>query len=371
VFFKFQGALYRQVEGLPMGSPISPIIANIFMEEFEKNVLQTFPDGPSVWLRYVDDTFVIIKREMKDLFLNHINTQYRTIKFTLDEGSDSGELAFLDCLVQRNADGGFTTKVYRKPTHTNRYLNYDSSHSYDVKVGIAKSLLTRANRLSSNQEEVKKEQLAIIEGLKSNGYPNTLLKRMIKKVNEEVNQPQLETNGNQLNPSEWKKSVVIPYEKNTSEAIRRVLNKIGIRVTFSAPFTIKNKLVHLKDKQNPKDTGGVVYKLQCSSCPISYIGETSRAVSVRCNEHKKLSQKTIQSQRDGLNLEASSAIAAHVQTTGHSVNFDEPQIILRNQKFANQRKIAEQLIIASTPDNCNRMDSTQLSHVWSRILPRR
>ena len=62
-YFLFQGKYYEQVQGAAMGSPISPLIANIFMEEFEVQALQSFPSPPSLWLRFVDDTFVIGKAD--------------------------------------------------------------------------------------------------------------------------------------------------------------------------------------------------------------------------------------------------------------------------------------------------------------------
>ena len=58
-----------------MGSPISPLIANIFMEEFEVQALQSSPNPPSMWLRFVDDTFVINRTEHSQQLLQHINNQ--------------------------------------------------------------------------------------------------------------------------------------------------------------------------------------------------------------------------------------------------------------------------------------------------------
>ena len=73
-YFSFQGRFYQQLEGTAMGSPISPIIANLFMEDLETRALNTSQHPPSLWKRYVDDTLTIIKKDHKDTFLDHINS---------------------------------------------------------------------------------------------------------------------------------------------------------------------------------------------------------------------------------------------------------------------------------------------------------
>ena len=68
--FVFQGQYYQQMEGAAMGSPLSPIVANIFMEKFEKEALDTAPHPPSLWKRQADDTFVIQEEKHKDEFFS-------------------------------------------------------------------------------------------------------------------------------------------------------------------------------------------------------------------------------------------------------------------------------------------------------------
>ena len=79
--FIFQGRFYEQTEGAAMGSPLSPIIANLYMEAFEKKTISTSPTPPSLWRRFVDDTFVIIKKTQKDSFISHISSIHEKIKF--------------------------------------------------------------------------------------------------------------------------------------------------------------------------------------------------------------------------------------------------------------------------------------------------
>ena len=73
-YFTYRGKFYEQVEGAAMGSPISWIVANLYMESFELRALQTSPNPPLMWKRFVDDTFVIMKKAYKEEFLIQLNS---------------------------------------------------------------------------------------------------------------------------------------------------------------------------------------------------------------------------------------------------------------------------------------------------------
>ena len=129
-YFTYRGKFYEQVEGAAMGSPISPIVANLYMDNFEMRALQSSPNPPSVWKRFVDDTFVIMKEARKEEFLTHINQWTVTIQFTEEPGPD-GSLPFLDILITPDKDDRLETTVYRKPTHIDQYLQVGQS-SYNL-----------------------------------------------------------------------------------------------------------------------------------------------------------------------------------------------------------------------------------------------
>ena len=84
-YFTYRGKFYEQVEGDAMGSPISPIVANLYMESFELRALQSSPNPPSMWKRFADDTFVIMKKAHKEEFLTHLNSVDSNIQFTTEE----------------------------------------------------------------------------------------------------------------------------------------------------------------------------------------------------------------------------------------------------------------------------------------------
>ncbi|XP_072051992.1 uncharacterized protein [Amphiura filiformis] len=171
-YFSYGGQFYKQSHGCSMGSPISPIISNLYMENFERVALSTFNGiGPSKWYRYVDDTWVLIKACELDRFFNHINQVDPNIKFT-QEGLSDNKLAFLDCLVHVEEDLSLSVSVYRKQTHTDQYLQFDSNHPLIQKLGVVKTLFHRAETIVTKESEKKAEQDHLRKALHHCGFKN-------------------------------------------------------------------------------------------------------------------------------------------------------------------------------------------------------
>ena len=89
------------------------------------------------------------------------------------ETEKESKIAFLDTSVSREPDGRLTTSVYRKPTHTDQYLAYDSHHPQSVKCGIVKCLYHRGKRLVTKPSVISEEKKHLSSVLVSNGYPSS------------------------------------------------------------------------------------------------------------------------------------------------------------------------------------------------------
>ncbi|XP_066026269.1 uncharacterized protein [Pocillopora verrucosa] len=96
-----------------MGSPVSAVIATLYMERFEEQAITTSSYGPRIWECYVDDTFTILDRENLDDFLQHLNNQQPSIRLTMETEKDK-KLAFLDTAVLREPDGRLTISKLAK-----------------------------------------------------------------------------------------------------------------------------------------------------------------------------------------------------------------------------------------------------------------
>ena len=142
-----------------MGSPISPVVANLYMEQFESRALDTAPTPPTMWYRYVDDTMAKIHENAVDSFSEHLNSIDQHIQFTSEQEKD-GRIPFLDTCVSINQDGSTKISVYRKPTHTDQYLNFQSNHHLHHKRAVVNTLMLRAQTLVTENDDRTRENTA-------------------------------------------------------------------------------------------------------------------------------------------------------------------------------------------------------------------
>ena len=184
-YFSFQGQFYEQVEGAAMGSPVSPIVAK-YMEYLEQKALrlQTPPNsGAGMW-----NTFVIHKEANKQSFLQHINSVDPAIRFTVEDNKEDGSIPFLDTIVKPEADGSLSITVYRKPTHTDQYLQWDSHHHLSAKFSVIQTLSHRASTVCSNPELLQKEKQHLRKALTKCNYPKWALDKVEKRLNRSTRQ---------------------------------------------------------------------------------------------------------------------------------------------------------------------------------------
>ena len=170
-----------------MGSPLSPIVANLFMEKFKKESLDSYPLKPSRWKRYVDDTNVVWPHGEDELrkFLTHLNNISPNIKFTM-ELEENRSIPFLDVLLTRKEDGTLGHEVFRKKTHTDSYLHADSHHHPSQKIGVLNTLAVKASRIADS-EHIKKEKDHLKEVFTNIGYKPKVVTKTLDKTHNKTN----------------------------------------------------------------------------------------------------------------------------------------------------------------------------------------
>ena len=124
VEFSFNNQIYKQLDGVAMGSPLGPALANIFFG-FHNSRLFDSTIIPGVYFRYVDDSFIIFGSELDfDHFQEKLNLLHPALKLTVDK-EENNSLNLLDVLVEKEGTG-FLTSIYRKPTFTGQYIRWHS-----------------------------------------------------------------------------------------------------------------------------------------------------------------------------------------------------------------------------------------------------
>ena len=132
--FCFNENHYLQIHGTAMGTKMAPSYANLFLGYFEANALENAPFQPHIWLRYIDDIFMIWTEGLDNLkiFIDYLNNIHPTIKFTSSHSSTN--IPFLDVSVSLTNDGSISTDLYTKPTDKHQHLLYSSCHPLHTKM---------------------------------------------------------------------------------------------------------------------------------------------------------------------------------------------------------------------------------------------
>ena len=275
-YFVFQGVIYTQVEGAAMGSPVSPIVANLYMEWFEEHAILTFQYEITIWKRYVDDTIVAICDALVDDFMTHLNSIEPAIQFT-HELETSGTLPMLDTLTTRHPSGRLEFSVFHKPTHTDQYLQFSSNQPLQHKLGVVRTLRHRCESLCSSEKSKLQELDHLRRVLSVSGYT--------KSAWDTASRPKPPSPPSDRDSIKTRGHITLPYVGPMSDTIARVIRKAGVSVHMKPYNTIRTQLVHPKDKVAPDDKAGVVYHIECKDCPASYVGETERSLGKRIKEH--------------------------------------------------------------------------------------
>ena len=169
VEFIFNDIMHGQIDGVAMGSPLGPSLANIFVGYYESKLFQT-TSKPEMYYRYMDDTFVVFSNEDE---CDSLNSPHPPFRFTFEKESNLS-LPFLDVLAEKSPSK-IITSIYRKPTFTNQYLRWNSFSPRKRKTNLILTLTHRALAICS-PERLPSELDKIKFILLTNGYPEHVIK---------------------------------------------------------------------------------------------------------------------------------------------------------------------------------------------------
>lgn len=346
--FKFNDRIYQQVQGCAIGGVSSSIFAELVMRYLEQTILADIQI--KFYKRYVDDTFLIIKRSQLTLIIAAFNNFNQALKFTCEEQNDN-HLNFLDVCVIREGNNLYTD-WFQKEVSSNILLNFQSQHIPSQKRAMVYNLVDRATTLSELRFH-SKNLCKVFEILVMNGYPADYVKVHIAKRLRKI-----KFNMQHCNNSDSITRISVPYVRGLTKKISNIITERNpnIRIVCKSS-TLANIVSNHKDKIDKLYNKDVVYKIPCKSCDKVYIGQTRRVLNKRINEHIK----NISAPGDKLN-----SVSRH-RLMGHIMDFDNVKIL---QRVTNNysRLIAETIHIKLDNTINSMVESNVFTHVYDNVI---
>ena len=358
VQFTFQGKIYIQADGVSMGSPLAPLLANVFMCELENRTVPKLLNYMTPWHRYVDDTFTFIDPMKIEMICEELNSFHPNIQFTYEKESEN-QLPFLDTLIERLPSGRLTTTVYRKPTSTNIYINWNSYAPKNWKTETLRNMARRAALICSNEELLNEEFRYLSKVFTEiNDYPPRLVENIILSVKDEHEREKTkqtadtENVANDTNEAEQRTSssitenkdseviaLCVPYAGRKGEALMKKLKRdlkqslpdnVKAQITYKA--TKLQTKFQVKDEIQFENQHNITYLATCRKCGQRYIGETKCRCKNRVMQHNKRDKNSL--------------LLKHAKSTKHRrVWLPDFKIIGKGYKTDFKRKISESLHI--------------------------
>ena len=298
VVFLTHDGYYTQTDGLAMGSPPAPCLANGWLSRFDDII----KGDSQLYERYMDDVLCSARCEDVQARWLYINSLHPCLKFTYELENKENSIAFLDMSI-KNENGKLSSGWYRKPTDTGLTLNYHALAPQKYKRSVVASFVHRIFRACSSWENFHDGLNQALEILDNNQYPSMFVMPIVEKtlsklvcpeeesvVNESMNEngnESLDSNACLFDMEEKDKFMFfIQYRGKATEKLAFSFKRLNapckvIMTTRKA----KTVMPSLKPTVPRMLSSGVVYQIQCPACACSYIGQTVRHLQTRVREH--------------------------------------------------------------------------------------
>ena len=290
--------------------------------------------------------------ESADSFREYISSKHQNINFTVEK-ENVGSLLFSDVRICRK-DGKFATSVYRKPTFSGVFTNYESFITTYQKRGLLHTLLYRSFSICCDFKTFHFEIDHLKTILIKSNYPLNFIDSCIKSFLNKLYTPKV------VIPNIPKRNVFVklPFLGSTSFQIRKKLQKLftdkltscNLKIVFTSPVRVKSFFT-FKDKLPKMLLSGLVYQYKCGGCNATYYGKTKR----HFKEHLGISHLT--EKKVKIDNNKPTAIQEHLLCCNYCPSFEDFSILTRqNNDF--KLRIMESLLIARVKTILNKADSS-------------
>jgi hypothetical protein len=385
-YFQFNNEFYLQLFGCPMGSPIAPILADIYLEYILDKKLPTLTFSVPFLYKFVDDIITAIPINKQDIMIETFNDFHSRLIFTTEHEKPDGSIPFLDVLLIHQPNGKINTKWWQKPQNSGRYIHYTSHCPHHYKINVAKNLINRAHRLTSAIYK-KEVDNRLVDLLLINGYPHKLICTLMRESNKTRNIQKIYDNNSDLITSEptprkltdqgtisnTQKAVntptkyfSLPYIKSLSEKLSKILtdNNQNTKITYRNVNTLNKFFTCTKDSDEIELKSNVIYEIPCQeNCGKKYYGCSEQYVKRRIYQHKYSCDKIKTNKHDP------TALTQHARLHNHTFQFHKTKIVhTENNHF--KRQFLEMITIEKNKNISvnKKADVQNLSKCYSNLI---
>jgi len=308
--------MYEQTESGSMGSCVTPIFAQFFMDSIVRKMLSS-PFGKYLVYckKYVDDFLILFKTTNPSLFSKFIkfsNNLHKNIKFT-HESETNQAINFLDITISRNPLLGFSTQLYTKPYANPTPTDWRSNHPKSQKIALVSQIANRICRLTSCKITALKLLGSTHSLFATQHYPKSLIFPMFNKawLKAFYSSSVIPVSSPKPDSTKWT-NVKIPFNSSYNAIAKkwRETSDLIVNNIRTIPILASNTLQLFGHKCDVSDDTNSVYVLVCNQCPkinnqykVLYVGHSSRKLSARYMSHVQ---------------DKNSPINAHLSATNHT-----------------------------------------------------
>ena len=292
--FAFNGDLYIQTDGVSMGSPLGPTLADFYMSHLENELMsQNKISNPTFYLRYVDDIIAVFRtKQHVRFFLNRLKCN-SVLNFT-SEPMLNNVFHFLDVSMRIREDGGIDTGVYVKPTDNGLFINYNSFLPENYKTSVVKTLVHRALTHASDRNSLLSEINRLKQIFVNNDYPLRKVEMIIKKKMDNFARNSSQNSGDPIDF--YVRFFNLSNFNSDSKSLEKILkthvasadsNKCIRLRPYYVPYRISS-MFSTRTRVPGIERSNVVYQFKCKEqhCNAAYVGYTTNKLSTRIKQHR-------------------------------------------------------------------------------------
>ena len=300
-YFQHNDQFYQPNKGIAMGSPVSGILAEIYLQYLEETYIKHCLENKEMtyYKRYVDDILIIFDQNKTDEhtihnFMNNID-KHLDFKISTEVHNITN---YLDLSISRN-NNNIELGIYRKPTYTDITIHISSNHPYSHKLSAFHYYINRMLTMPISAQNRKQEWNKILTMAQKNGFPTQLLHEM-KKQTIVRKEGETKTEAEHQHSRKW---VTFTFHSPSIHKITNLFKKTNLKIAFRPTNTIYQQLSDRNKDPNP--TG--IYQLKCNTCSRAYVGQSGRPITTRHREHLRYIK----------NNNPTSAYATHILDNRH------------------------------------------------------